>query len=645
MVKLSGLTTETLTRVFNFFLNDNYISRKDGSMNLFRSRKIPYNNNPNNADLGKNQIANHEFYFKNSLAKLYINTFFDLDYSVFKTMRYKEEVSRLDIIIENSKNPQKFVKTVLDYAKSKNFDYRKLLSHPQMKDVLYPTLTLDGLSTNKPSRIMFISPKFVPEARIYVNPSMSGYSQLLTYIYKKVSENELSIGVKTRLNNITENGPLDNLVIYTDNKSLPQMLEILEDFGTRYPKIVSEFGSPIATHAHSEQGWYGVGFEFQRCRAYSNMTFNDFIDCCFNSYILPIIILENYDEITKNIDKDSIYSIFLTITKDTRLARKIAYALDNPELRAEFLSDYSNLSYMETTSEKYNNDNKKLSAMSRDYFSVAQYRQHKGNSKQFNDAELIALENIKLPCEDGRTIQLTRNAFSNILKSPLLRQALKTKYSTKSSQTTIARRMLNLFNSIGKASSYTDSKNPLLSCGMVESLKASEKPITMNGVDVSKFFNNKKDMTEHHSKYIDMVSTVCGNKVVITAELIQYGYTAKELHTLKLHEIQRLLIMSYSLDEFVKAHEYVRTLPESETGKLSFNYENTLKTMRRNRGKEMSKRLNSLKTKNEKDAFIASLSEIRREDLANFTLSMERLNQNAKTAIKLLEKIEQENKD
>ena len=251
---LNGFDERTMKKAFDWFLHDAK-TMKSGKRQPFNTRAVSHSGKGSNANLNAVQINESEKEFKISMALLYLKTFYGKSPAEFKTPEYREACERLQSIISSSPNSSA-LKTKIEECISKGrVDYN---GGELPRNLFYGRLSEIGLSTDELDHSIFVTPKFVTQARIYINPSQKDYSHLMTYLYEQAAAQELEIGTKTRLSSIGGD-TLDNMIIYTSAKDFPKIVEILNGYGKKYPDKVAEFGDTIECLGRSEQDWFGFG--------------------------------------------------------------------------------------------------------------------------------------------------------------------------------------------------------------------------------------------------------------------------------------------------------------------------------------------------------------------------------------------------
>ena len=117
-----------------------------------------------------------------------------------------------------------------------------------------------------------------------------------------------------------------------------------------------------------------------------------------------------------------------------------------------------------------------------------------------------------------------------------------------------------------------------------------------------------------------MISILCGGDYQLKRVLVGYGTAPKEVADKSRDELERMYIEKVGLDEIIQASAEVKKQDAISGKKRTHWYENTLQSMRMERGKNImeSEGFKSLKTKEEKRAFLDGLSLTELEDFERY---------------------------
>ena len=602
---LNGFDEKTMKKVFNFFLNDSITfegKRKRG----FVTRILPHSGKGNNAILNEAQINESEKEFKNSMAFLYLKTFYGKRPEKFKTLEFKQECERLHSVILESSNPSALRSKIEECLRKGHVDYN---SGELPHNLFYKRLSKIGLATDDLDHSIFISPKFIAQARIYINPSQKDYSHLMKFLYERAAAEELEIGTKTRLLDIGSY-VLDNMIIYTSAKDFPKIVNILNDYGKKFPDKVAQFGDTIECLGRGEQDWFGFGFETQRdaFKPHGISTFNCAIDDLFNFYILPIVAIDNFDKITKGMNETQLVDIFMNTCKNPRIAKEVALSLQNSTFRRQFIENFRNLTNLREISMGYTRDNAKLSVKERNGCSPEQLRfsikRGDGGSiieGQFDDFVLLQNEIIKIPLINGSSVVFSRNEIAKIIESPILRNAMKEFYDIHNNM--VFREvviMTVLLEYAAKNMPYLNEKYPFLTDEMVKEIEKYEKNASLS--------------EKNRSEQKEIIENLCGKRVKLETALLDFGVPQEKITYATREDLEKLYITKVGLDETIEAANYVKSqeTPESE---IIHRYENSLQALRHKRGQELCYKIKRLPTKEERNDFISPLSDFEKEDM------------------------------
>ena len=112
---LNGFDERTMKKAFDWFLHDAPLKDRPNKFDIerpfkqkrqpFNTRAVAHTDKPNNPNLNPTQIVESEKEFKNSMALLYLKTFYGKKPEEFKTPEYRQECERLHSIISSSSNP------------------------------------------------------------------------------------------------------------------------------------------------------------------------------------------------------------------------------------------------------------------------------------------------------------------------------------------------------------------------------------------------------------------------------------------------------------------------------------------------------------------------------------------------------------
>ena len=604
---LNGFDEKTMKKVFNWILNDSKTITGGGRGN-FSTRSLSHSGKGNNANLNQAQINESEKEFKNSMAFLYLKTFYGKRPEKFKTPEYRQECERLHSVILESSNPSALRSKIEECLRKGHVDYN---SGELPQNLFYEKLSKIGLSTDDTDHDIFITPKYLMQARIYVNPSQKDYSHLMKFLYERVAAEELEIGTKTRLLDIGRN-ELDNMIIYTSAKDFPKIVKILNDYGKKFPDNVAQFGDTIECLGRGEQDWFGFGFETQRdsYKIHGSSTFNCAIDDLFNSYILPVVFVDNFDKITKGMSETQLADIFMNTCKNPKIAKEVALSLQDPTIRRQFIENFRNLTNLREISLGYNRDNAILSAEERKGCSPEQLRFtiKRGGvggaivEGQMDDFSLLQEEKIKILLRNGSSVDFARWDISQIIKSPILRNAMKEFYDTHNNM--ILREvaiMTSLLEYAAKNMPYLNENHPFLTDEMVKEIEKYEK--------------NASSTEKNRSEQKQIIENLCGKRVKLETALLDLGVPQEEITSATREDLEKLYMTKVGLDEIIEAANYVKSQETPESG-IIHRYENSLQALRHKRGQVLCYKIKRLPTKEERNDFVSPLSDFEKEDMA-----------------------------
>ncbi len=624
---IRGFDETTMRKSFEWFLHDSSLSF--GERRTFQTRNVQHSGKGSNANLNDEQMEESEIEFKNSMALLYLKTFYGKKPADFKTEAYKKECERFRSVIESSPNPSSLNAKIEKCLRDGHVNYN---SGELPRSVFYERLSEIGLSTDDTAHKIFISPEFITQARIYINPSRKDYAHLMTFLYERAASQELAIGTKTRMSSIGESS-LDNMIIYTTAKDFPKIVEILNEYGRIYPDKVAQFGDTIECLGRSEQDWFGFGYDIQRDinEVSTRGTFNNAIDDLFNSYILPAIMFDDFGEITREMGEVELTEIFKKMCKDEDLAKEIALSLQDPILRRKFINNFCDLTYLKEKSNGFTRENAKLSEAERKGCSPEQLRFRVDNisgSGQPNDFIILRKEKITIPLRDGRSVVFSRADIAQIMKSNILRTAMEKFYDTEAKVTREVSQMLWLWKYSGKNMPYLNDTYPFLNNDMVRGIEEYEALETMSKSATSKTSTKelpeyekqperqtiKEGIEEKHKRQEEIIKVLCSENFQIASKLFKMGVAPEEMYSLSQANMEELFISKVGLDNVIEAASYVKSI-ETDKNKLNHRYENTLQALRYKRGKALCEKIRNLPSKKERTSYALTLSQYAREDV------------------------------
>lgn len=613
---IRGFDKETMKEIITHFVSDKRASSYSGERMLFQTRVVSNNSKGNNQDItDENIFKNQERKFKCSMAMLYIKTFYGRKPSDFKTEEYKKESERFNKILSSNKELKRRVEKCIE---EDNVDFI-LYELPQ--DLFYSAFSNVGLSADNIDAQMFISPSFAPEARIYINPSSSDYLNLMTYIYEEASKQELAILTKTRMSDI--GGPtLDNLILYTSAQDFEKFVKILNAYGEKYPEKVSSYGGIMAALGRSEQDWFGFGFEPQSnpYKPDGNTTFNNEINWLFNNYILPAIMMNDFEGITESLSSEDLSEIFASVCKDKELAEELVNTLKDPAVRRKFLADFCDLSLASRTSQGYNEENAKLTEEERKGFSPEVMR----CDGQQSDVQLVYRGKVTIKLLNGEEITFSRQNFAQILKNPKLRDAMAKYYSEPGKIENEADEALSLWKYLGEKLPFLDDKYPFMSKTMTKALESRDKNAKTKekGAGYKAFLERhkiKKALEDKQKKQEEVIKILKGGRYNLASACVKLleesNQVPEGLSSMPREKLEELYITIVGLDDVIDAN--LNT--EKEDKNKIYSYETVVSKLRVNRGEIIYNRIKWM----EPDflrTYCERLSDHAKEDLNKYCL-------------------------
>lgn len=633
-MKFEGFGIDTMKKVFDFYLNSKY----KGGFNSFQTRQLGTFENVKTQFMTEEQMHQQNIEYVSEVALIYLKTFYGKSPKDFKTPEYKAECIRLRKVIENSQNPALLKKSIEKIIADGKIDYINISQDPLYENVFFSRIKELGLSTDdiSPGHKLFITPDYKSVARIYVNPSLPYYKDLVIFLTQKIATEELGVGAKTRMawvNSPIEKG-CDTLIIYISAEDFARVVEILEEFGTLYPEKVATFGPIVECIGKTKQGWFGVGYEPQRHpRAQSgHSTFNTEIEDLFNYFILPATTLNDFGNIITLLTPAEQIEIIRAMCLTDTQAQKVLKALKDPKARAQFLSGFCDLSYVTE-------------------FSNNQIKQFAKNPSELNgfspemlarfswqmDIQVVASQPITLTYNGENVLTISRKEFSKkVLLNKTFRLAMLRYYNTQEKIDKEAQEMLTLWKYAGIALPSVDSDKPFLNVDMARSVADYEKrkllkPKTYRGTiseqmqqilaeqDINPKLDIAHKIDETQKEQIDVIESLCGKTYFLKRKIQQIIQERDLKHVpdysnFTRDELEKLLIKLVGLDNVINAAMFVKNNTKKGE-KIYHKYENTLQGMRNYRGLVILNSLKMMKNKLQRQKYINSLSMYEKEDL------------------------------
>lgn len=465
---IKGFDSSTMSKLFYAYIKqEDYITSPD----KFNTRLIPNSNAGNVCNSTTEEKADSEEKFIKDTLLLYLKTFYGKKANDFSNPEYQREARELEEKINRSTNKARVIHAIERAIKENDItQYQKTLSCELFgDDFKYISLHADNSDTS------FFFSKFSSQARIYVNPSTKFYGHLVSFLYEKAAQKELDIKTKTRLSEIVPGTTLDNLIIYTTDKSFPYILQILDEYARLNPEKVKTFGTTPAAMGRTEHEWFGIGFEPQKkfldpkyhAHHEGISTFNNFIDEVFGNYIMPAILIEDFSDIFASVPKNQMIDALSTLLGDKETAQQFLRVMSVRPYRKQFLKNFCDLSQVKSQSEKHTQAMKALPSEHLHGLDPTFVRK-----SGYSDERIMAKEEIECSLLTFEKIKISRATFSKFFALPIMRNAI-TEYFKKNANEIAdkIRQMCVLWENVGKNFPFVSTQYPFLSVGMEKELR------------------------------------------------------------------------------------------------------------------------------------------------------------------------------
>lgn len=612
-MQVSGFDSIVMRRVFDTFLKDRV--ENNGKRRLLNTRLVGFNGEGNNANLSLSEMEKENNKFKNDMALLYIRTFWGRTPKNFKTLEYKMESERFNLFVQNYYRSEDLKEAISRCLRRNAVDF---VNEELPKELFYDRLRLHsvGLYTDDVDHRLFITPNFATHARVYINPSMKDYRHILMYIVEQVAHREIGVGFKTRMDKIKTTNTLNNLILYTNTKDFPALIQILNMYGKLYPDKTAQFGDTVATLGRANYDWFGFGFEPQRSNTESMglTTFNSAIDDMFNNYVLTASMLDDFNEITGKLRFDDVIDMFVEsgVVDSKSTAKEMALSLYDSELTTQIINNFCNLSYVRNSSLAINMTNVKIPESKRRGLSPSQIR---NDIDKPSDITLLNKQLIEFPLYNGGLIMLSRQTIAQLLTHPQLRECMLRFYGSRGETDKQVTQMAWLWNYLGKYLPYLNSACPFLSDELVTALKAKlqKEKLSLNSKvkDKEEIIDKVKDQEKEHIKTVKLL---CSDNHALAASLTALA----DLHPIELkrltkRDMQKKMITTIGLDKVIDAVEFFKA-QQKDVASL-YVFQTALRELRQERGLQLIEQLKETKTRREREIISEQLSRFAREDL------------------------------
>lgn len=597
---IRGFDRETMKKIFDKGLVNCSEKDKKGNFMLFTNWTLSHKEHGSVANLDYNKTNQNEIDndFKNFMALLYLKTFYMKKPSDFKTKVYKKESEKFNNFINNYSNPSLLRDKIEQCLRSNMVDFS---SNYLPRELFYERLAMDGVGLSKDSDLTDIFVGVTPRdcVRIYVNPSTKDYSHFMKFLYEQVSKQELVVNAKTRMGTTKT---LDNLILYVPFDNFFNLINILNDYEKKYSDKVLEFGGTMECLARNEHDWYGFGFQSEG----KNSSYSFDINRIFNYYIIPMILLKDFSEITKGMNLEQITHILSYIMMDRTgkivnsaenlaLIKELALIFDDPVSRIKIINEFYDLSHV-----KDDPDNDP----------------HYSKDKRFHT-------DVYYLCGKSILGIKERMCFSKIIKNPLFRDAIKKYYNTPGKMDEVADRMVELWKYVGKSLPYLNDEYPFFSDAFVKFLEKNHK-IKKDGSSLEILDDKKNDkfkkweerQLKKHEHYKEIISILCGGKYRLASKIIELGISSEKIENASREKLERLYIEKIGIDTVIDAARYFESI---NNGKDFVNnrYENSLFALRLERGKKLCKKFEEDAKTSMDNTFVSKLSLYEMQDIVN----------------------------
>lgn len=436
-----------------------------------------------------------------------------------------------------------------------------------------------------------VGPKY--DYRIYLNsPDGDARIKFLELYAVKCIERGLPYDMKGIYNtSSTSSTELDKTVLYCDDKNLEDIISILEEIKVEQPELIALFGSPITSAIN--YSYYGICSRgTQTTNDYDNpwLTYNDAVNRVFQ--------MSYYNLLAKRV-KEIGLDRFLTEEEQKKLNNLINldYDCSQQEFESQILKNLKTdnkylIELVKKHPEQFDLLSNKEDIISkfRDNIKVVGSMLNFGD-KEHTDMPLALLEEFYI--DFGVEI----SSEEKFTPTDITTKPTKKLYPKE--------RVKEIFN-------------------------ADERQIRVEAMQAGYTFADTEGKTEQELRTMifdkitldneSMINILCGGDYQLKKVLVGYGTNPKELMGKSRDDLERMYIEKVGLDEIITAREEVIKQDEISGEKRTHWYENTLQAMRMVRGKTImeSEEFKSLKTKEEKRAFLDKLSVTELEDAERY---------------------------
>lgn len=434
--------------------------------------------------------------------------------------------------------------------------------------------------------------------RLYFNPPYGETrSQFITEYIKKCIDRKIPYNMKGFEG--SKEIKIDSMVFYTHEEYLADILEILEEIKTERPELVEAMGTPITS---------GVNYENYYCLAHKGrpktaQTFNDIVQYSM-SWAMSItcaqyLITEKFGELSS---EDKLYlQKYLNFDCANFVGKNhLGKIVDFGYSSFKFGKFFSQSALADLA-----NNPEFISALRENYLTIQSLYNFK-DTEHKNMPPCLSKEFFEHLGYDEKDFAIDYGTTTD-----------KSKVSNKTSTET-------------KDGQDKKIKKVYPKERVKEIFNADERQIRVEAMQTGYTFADTEGKTEQELRTMifdritldneSMISILCGGDYQLKRVLVGCGTSPKEVAYKSREELERMYIEIVGLDEIIAAREEVIKQDEISGEKRTHWYENTLQAMRMERGKNIveSEEFKSLKTKEEKRAFLDKLSATVLEDVERY---------------------------
>lgn len=434
--------------------------------------------------------------------------------------------------------------------------------------------------------------------RIYINaPFGPERCQFILLFVSKCKERGIHCGAKF-FEKEADSTAVDNMVLYPIHENINDYIEILEEIKVELPTFVENCGSPIASAMNTS--YYSLAHFGDKGATY-NYWFNRLSSKAF--YVAMSKLISNNSDFYNSLDERE---------------KTVLDMMSNDELLKQSINNSKNMRIQPE---------------------LSGFNLGAGNAVLFKSlVERFIASSLEISTE--QIIETLRDSITDITSLANFGDLEHKDMPISLRESDFAALGLNandlksLKPNDEKKETLAIKEKPIKKLYPKERVKeifnADERQIRVEAMQAGYTFADTEGKTEQELRTMifdritldneSMISILCGGDYQLKSVLVGYGTAPKEVADKSREELERMYIEKVGLDEIITAREEVIKQDEISGEKRTHWYENTLQAMRMERGKNImeSEEFKSLKTKEEKRAFLDKLSVTELEDAERY---------------------------